>query len=113
MTTKKAPENIKKLLKMHNQSHLLAFWDCSEPARQQNLLAEIGRMDFSKIDDWVETAVARRSPQSTVLGTPYGGRLTADALRQGHGARVTGHERRIAPAQCLSAVSANPQQQCK
>ena len=87
MTTKKAPENIKKLLKTHNQSHLLAFWDCLEPAQRQDLLAQIGRMDFSKIDEWVAKFIKK----------PDTAAISAD----------------LSPAQYFSAVSTDPQQQCK
>jgi UDP-N-acetylglucosamine/UDP-N-acetylgalactosamine diphosphorylase len=53
MTAQKTFENIKKLLKTHNQSHLLAFWEQLNAAQRQNLLAQIRQLDFSKIDDWV------------------------------------------------------------
>jgi len=53
MITKKTLEHIKKLLKEHNQSHLLAFWEQLKPAQRQNLLAQIEELDFSKVDDWV------------------------------------------------------------
>ena len=53
MITKKTPENIKKLLKKYNQSHLLAFWEQLNTTQRQNLLAQIKELDFSKMDDWV------------------------------------------------------------
>ena len=52
MTTKKILEDIKKLLKRHNQDHLLAFWEQLNAAERQNLLAQIQQLDFPKIDDW-------------------------------------------------------------
>ena len=52
MNTKKTLENIKKLLKKHNQDHLLAFWEQLNAAERQNLLAQIQQLDFPKIDDW-------------------------------------------------------------
>ncbi len=61
MTTKKTFENIKKLLNKHNQSHLLAFWEQLNSAQRQNLLAQIGQLDFSKIDDWVVYFVKKSS----------------------------------------------------
>ena len=57
MTTKKKFGKIKKLLKKHNQSHLLAFWEQLNAAQRQNLLAQIEQLDFSKIDDWVANCI--------------------------------------------------------
>jgi UDP-N-acetylglucosamine/UDP-N-acetylgalactosamine diphosphorylase len=53
MTGQQTFENIKKLLKKHNQGHLLAFWEQLNAAHRQILLAQIRQLDFSKIDDWV------------------------------------------------------------
>ena len=47
------PQEVKKLLQKHNQSHLLAFWQQLNPARRQDLLAQIRQLDFAQIDDWV------------------------------------------------------------
>ena len=43
----------KKLLKKHNQSHLLAFWEQLNTNQRRNLLAQIRQLDFPKIDNWV------------------------------------------------------------
>ena len=61
MTAQKRLENVKKLLKKHNQSHLLAFWEQLDPAQRQNLLAQIEELDFSKIDDWVANYIKKLS----------------------------------------------------
>ena len=53
MSTQKNYENIKKLLKNHHQSHLLAFWNQLDKDKRQNLLAQIQRLDLTKIDFWV------------------------------------------------------------
>jgi UDP-N-acetylglucosamine/UDP-N-acetylgalactosamine diphosphorylase len=53
MTTKRTVENVRKLLKKHNQSHLLTFWEHLNVAERQNLLAQIRQLDLPKIDDWV------------------------------------------------------------
>jgi len=53
MSTQKNYENIKKLLKNHHQSHLLAFWNQLDKDQRQNLLAQIERLDLTKIDFWV------------------------------------------------------------
>ncbi len=60
-TNKKELQNIKKLLKKHRQSHLLAFWQQLNPAQRQNLLAQIQQLDFSKIDDWVAKYIEKLS----------------------------------------------------
>jgi UDP-N-acetylglucosamine/UDP-N-acetylgalactosamine diphosphorylase len=58
-------EKIEKLLKKHYQSHLLAFWERLNPAQRQNLLAQIERLDFSGIDDWVAKYI--RNPASAAI----------------------------------------------
>jgi UDP-N-acetylglucosamine/UDP-N-acetylgalactosamine diphosphorylase len=45
-------KNLKSVLKKCSQTHLLAFWDRLDPAQQENLLAQISRLDFAQIDDW-------------------------------------------------------------
>jgi len=57
MPAKKNLENIKKMLRKHSQSHLLAFWEQLDTAQRQNLLAQIERLDFAKIDYWVANFV--------------------------------------------------------
>ena len=59
MITKKALESVKKLLKKHNQGHLLAFWEQLNLTQRQSLLAQIEQLDFSKIDDWVAGCVKK------------------------------------------------------
>jgi UDP-N-acetylglucosamine/UDP-N-acetylgalactosamine diphosphorylase len=53
LTDKKAGEKVKKLLKKHNQSHLLAFWEQLNAAQKRNLLVQIEGLDFAEIDRWV------------------------------------------------------------
>jgi len=62
MITKKVLENIKKLLKKHNQGHLLAFWEQLDAAQRQNLLAQIEELDFSEIDGWVTNYIKKSTP---------------------------------------------------
>jgi UDP-N-acetylglucosamine/UDP-N-acetylgalactosamine diphosphorylase len=69
MIAEKALKNVKKLLKKHNQSHLLSFWERLNPSQKQNLLAQIEQLDFSKIDLWV-TDFVKKSP-STVLPADF------------------------------------------
>ena len=69
MTTKKIFGKIRKLLKRHNQSHLLAFWEQLNAAQRQNLLAQIERLDFSKIDDWVANYI--KKPTSAAIPADF------------------------------------------
>ena len=62
MITKKVLENIKKLLKKHNQGHLLAFWGQLDAAQKQNLLAQIEELDFSEMDGWVANYIKKSTP---------------------------------------------------
>jgi len=59
MTAHKTFEDIKNLLKKHNQSHLLAFWEQLNAAQRQNLLAQIRQLDFPMIDDCVDQFVKK------------------------------------------------------
>lgn len=61
MTTKKIYENLEKLLKKHDQGHLLAFWGQLKPAQKRDLAAQIQELDFTKIDDWVANYVKKSS----------------------------------------------------
>jgi UDP-N-acetylglucosamine/UDP-N-acetylgalactosamine diphosphorylase len=62
-------EKIKKLLKKHNQSHLLAFWEQLNPAQRQKLLAQIERLDFSQISDWVAKYI--KKPTSAAIPVDF------------------------------------------
>jgi len=67
--TDKIVENTKKLLEKHNQNHLLTFWDQLDTAQRRNLLAQIGRLDFPEIDDWVANFV--RVPTSAQIKADF------------------------------------------
>jgi len=62
MTAKNTCRNIEKLLKKHNQSHLLAFWEELSTAQRQNLLAQIEELDLPMVDDWVARLVKESAP---------------------------------------------------
>jgi len=62
MGTQKNYEDIKKLLKEHRQSHLLAFWDHLNTAQKQNLLAQVRQLDFVEIDNWVADCIKKSVP---------------------------------------------------
>jgi UDP-N-acetylglucosamine/UDP-N-acetylgalactosamine diphosphorylase len=59
MISNRILENVKKLLRKHNQSHLLRFWEHLNEEEKQNLLAQIRQLDFAKIDDWVANFVKK------------------------------------------------------
>ena len=69
MTDQKTFENIKKLLKKHNQSHLLAFWEQLNTSQRRNLLAQIRQLDFPKIDNWVADFV--KKPASAEISADF------------------------------------------
>jgi UDP-N-acetylglucosamine/UDP-N-acetylgalactosamine diphosphorylase len=62
MNIQKDYEKSKKLLKNHHQSHILAFWDQLDDGQKQSLLAQVGRLDFAKIDVWVEKFIENYAP---------------------------------------------------
>ncbi len=59
MNNKETFEKTKKLLKKHNQSHLLAFWEQLNASQRRNLLAQIEKLDFAEIDGWVADYVKK------------------------------------------------------
>ncbi|MDD5063497.1 MAG: UDPGP type 1 family protein [Phycisphaerae bacterium] len=69
MNNKEVFEKTEKLLKKHNQGHLLAFWEQINPVQRQNLLAQIERLDFSEIDQWVAKYI--KNPASAVESTDF------------------------------------------
>lgn len=69
MVAKSTFEDIKRLLKEHNQGHLLAFWGQLNRAQRQDLLAQIEQFDFSRIDDWVAEYV--KKPVSAAIGDDF------------------------------------------
>jgi hypothetical protein len=50
-------ENIQKLLKKHNQSHIPVFWGQLDESQRENLLVQIQELDFAKIEDWTSNFV--------------------------------------------------------
>lgn len=53
MSGKNTPGNVEKLLKKHNQSHILACWNQLNDGQRQKLIAQINALDLPKIDNWV------------------------------------------------------------
>ncbi|MHC4205819.1 MAG: UTP--glucose-1-phosphate uridylyltransferase [Planctomycetota bacterium] len=64
MSIEKDYENLKKLLKNHHQGHILAFWDQLDEGQKHNLLAQIRRLDLTKIDVWVEKFIKNYAPDA-------------------------------------------------
>jgi len=58
-------QKIQKLLKKHNQSHLLSFSKQLSSEQKEKLLSQLKKLDFEKIDHWVETLV-NNHPLETV-----------------------------------------------
>lgn len=64
MNTQKSYEYLKILLQNHHQSHLLAFWEQLSPELRKNLFSQIQRLDFEKIDVWLEKFVKNYIPDA-------------------------------------------------
>jgi len=64
MSVQKNYEKIKNLLKNHYQSHLLAFWDRLNEDQRHNLLAQIQRLDFEKVDYWITNIIKNSAPDA-------------------------------------------------
>lgn len=62
-------EETKKLLRKHNQQHLLVFWEELRDEQKERLLKEIGQLDFSKIDLWISKYV--KNPISAKLPSEF------------------------------------------
>jgi len=69
MSSEKTLENIQKLLKKHNQTHLLGFWQHLDGHQRQSLIAQINQLDFPKIDRWIADIVKKSNP--AVLPTDF------------------------------------------
>ena len=62
MSIQKDYENLKKMLKNHHQSHILAFWDQLDDDQRQSLSTQIQWLDLAKIDVWVEKFIKNYIP---------------------------------------------------
>ena len=65
MNIAKSYENTQKLLEKHGQSHLFAFWDDLEEIQKRNLLEQIRRLDFAKINEWIAEFI--KKPNSVAI----------------------------------------------
>jgi len=69
MSIEKSYENAKKLLNIHHQNHLLAFWEKLDKSQRLDLLAQIHRLDLNKIDVWVKKFIEK--PASDAINGDY------------------------------------------
>ncbi len=79
-------EETKFLMKKHNQSHLLSFWEQLNSAQRQNLITQIWQFDWPKIDDWVAEYIKKPALARINLDfipAPYY-RAAPDDLQQEH-----------------------------
>jgi UDP-N-acetylglucosamine/UDP-N-acetylgalactosamine diphosphorylase len=58
-------QKIRNLLKKHNQRHLLTFSEQLSSERREKLLSQVKRLDFEKIDQWIEKLV-KNHPSETI-----------------------------------------------
>ncbi len=64
MDTEQRHKRLSELLRKHGQGHLLAFWDDLDEAGRIRLLSQIERLDFSKIETWVDQYVRNPCPRT-------------------------------------------------
>jgi UDP-N-acetylglucosamine/UDP-N-acetylgalactosamine diphosphorylase len=55
-------KNLKNVLKKHNQSQLLAFWDSLDTARRQCLFDQLVSLNFDQLSRWRDEYVLKDSP---------------------------------------------------
>ncbi len=65
MTAKEKMQVIKKLLKKNGQDHLLAFFESLHPEQRRDLLAQLERLDWAKIAEWVANYV-KKAPSAGI-----------------------------------------------
>ena len=67
MNDKNSLKNVEKLLKKHNQGHILAFWDELDENQRQNFLTQINDLDLKAIDTWIQQYI-KAAPTAPSLG---------------------------------------------
>lgn len=65
MAAKEKMQVIKKLLKKNGQDHLLAFFESLHPEQRRDLLAQLERLDWTKIAEWVANYV-KKAPSASI-----------------------------------------------
>ena len=70
MSNKNSLKNVEKLLKKHNQSHLLAFWGQLDDNQRQNLLAQINELDFYS-HRYLDSAIYQNNANGSFIGKSY------------------------------------------
>ncbi len=66
MNGKNSLKNVEKLLKKHNQGHILAFWDELDENKRHDLLTQINKLDFKAIDTWIQQYI-KTAPKAVSL----------------------------------------------
>jgi len=59
MIIRETHKKVEKLLKKHSQEHLLRFWSELSLPQKQDLLAQIEKLNFDKIDEWAANLVKK------------------------------------------------------
>jgi UDP-N-acetylglucosamine/UDP-N-acetylgalactosamine diphosphorylase len=59
MIGKEIQKKLEKLLKKHNQEHILRFWGELSIPQKQDLSTQIKKLNFDKIDEWVSNLVKK------------------------------------------------------
>ena len=67
MTADEELQGVERVLQEYRQSHLLAFRDGLEPGQRQDLVADLHRLDWPKIDHCVANYV-KNPPSATMPG---------------------------------------------
>jgi len=106
MTDKKKMQEIKKLLKKNGQAHLLAFFEDLAPEQRHDLLTQIERLDWAKIDEWVDNYV-KKAPSvpipDEILPPEFYPAKPSDAARQAKYAEAAELGRKLLSARKIAA----------
>ncbi|MGA2172941.1 MAG: UDPGP type 1 family protein [Sedimentisphaerales bacterium] len=62
MVNRTTPENLKNVLKKYGQTHLISFWDHLDPTQKNNLLTQLGQLDFDQIGRWRSNFILNPAP---------------------------------------------------
>lgn len=64
MSLKKTIENTKKMLKLHDQSQISAFFEQLSTHQTADLLSQIDALDFTQIDSWIARYITNDAPEA-------------------------------------------------
>ncbi len=113
MNTQKTLEELRSRLQECGQSHLLQFWEDLDRGRQQELLAQIERLDLAGIERWVADFIKDPRPtsvQAELSPCPfYGARPAGAAQRRKYAQAVELGRKSIAAGKVAAFVVAGGQ----